>query len=579
MHKKIISFILCVALVMLPSSAVSAYELASDSNATEITVVNDDSSVTIHYEETIHNVDPDDLNDVVTSKTEEQEQKKEEIENQDGQYDYTITTTEEIIYTPITVPANNYEKAEEIASEHDGKILTEETIVETTVSETFDNLEAAQAYIDEIGKEHTIVEAVINVTPEQIISGVTAQQIEENGYHVVETENGYDIIITGGLEEISIDLAGLSAVLEPGDSISATFNIINESGDKYEIKEYSKVTEGPYRYIRTTSFNEEMGLAVGTLMDGAYTYYIPNDFVKLHGRSNLATPADEVVKWYNKKNDTTLSYSQIRNVINDDLLLEYYNEILGKEYESLYDAWVENFNSRLWKTTYNGVDGQVFFSTIDFDKDAITYNFKATIDGPATDNMYQSTVWGYIENLVLKVVDTIIPASYEAVVTYEDKEYTYSVEYNEEDSSYTIEIVGDGFIPSVEIVIPPEEEEIQPIEEPDIPSKEDEDVEPEIIPTKPEIIPTEQEEDPIVKPTKEETEEISDEPIPQTNSPQPIVLGVSRPRVDTEEQGIVLGASRQPPKTGHYPIEYICILVMIISLIVLLIACRKKVDK
>lgn len=571
MYKKTIAFALGIALIMLPSSTVNAYELASDSNATEIITVNEDDSITIHYEENIYDIQPQDLDGIVDTKTAEQEEKKADIESQDGQYDYTINTTEEIIYTPVVVPADSYEQAEEIAAGHDGKILTEETVVETTVSETFDNLEAAQAYIDEIAAKHTIVEAVINVTPEQIISGVTAQQIEENGYHIVETETGYDIIITGGLEEISIDLAGLSAILEPGDSISATFNIINESGDKYEIKEYSKATEGPYRYIRTTSFNEEMGLAVGTLMDGAYTYYIPNDFVKLHGRSSLATPADEVVKWYNKKNDTTLSYSQIRNVINDDLLLEYYNEILGKEYESLYDAWVENFNSRLWKTTYNGVDGQVFFSTIDFDNDAITYNFKATIDGPATDNMYQSTVWGYIENLVLKVVDTIIPASYEAVVTYEDKEYSYSVEYNEEDSSYTIEIVGDGFIPSVEIVIPPEEEEDPVIPEPEPTPKPEPKPEPEKEDPKPTPTPKPQ---PLPKPERESNDDtpvvIAEEPAPTVVEPQPTVLGASRPR-----EGVVLGATRQAPKTGDFSTGYIVAFIMSFMFMLLYILAKK----
>ena len=571
MRKKTIAFLLAVTLAMIHSFSANAYELASSSNATEIITVNEDSSIDIHYEEKINDVKSEELDNVVDTKTKEQEQKKEDIESENGYYNYSIDSEEVINHTEITVPVEDYKKAEELAAERNGEIITKETVVETTVSEVFDSLEAAQAYIDEIGEKHTIIEAVINVTPEQIISGLTAQQVEENGYHVVETENGFDIIITGGLEEINIDLAGLSAILEPGDSISATFNIINESGDKYEIKEYSKSAEGPYRYIRTSSFKEEMGIPAGTLLDGIYTYYIPNDVVKLHGKSHLATPADEVVKWYNKKNNTSLSYSEIRNTINDDLLLEYYNEILGKEYDSLYEAWVENFNSRLWTTTYNELDGEQFFSTIDFDSDVITFDFKATIDGPATDNMYQSTVWGYIENIVLKIVDTIIPASYESVVTYQDKEYSYSVTYDEEESSYTIEIVGDGYIPSVEVTVPTEEEktpEIEPVTPPV--EKEEDPIEENVTP---EIeVPKKSSPETETETTKVPVVEIDDTPVPQASAPQPMVLGASRPK-----EGAVLGVSRPySPQTGDFSVDYYYIILMIVSLIVLYIVCKRQ---
>ena len=48
--------------------------------------------------------------------------------------------------------------------------------------------------------------------------------------------------------------------------------------------------------------------------------------------------------------------------------------------------------------------------------DEISFVMTAGVDGAGTDNMYQNTIWGYIEQIVLRVVDTIIPASYEASI-------------------------------------------------------------------------------------------------------------------------------------------------------------------
>lgn len=548
------------------------------------TINNEDGSRVITYEEVISNIKEEEVETVVQDKTIEQEEIKESIEDQNGTYNYNIAVNEEQKITEVIVPAEQKEDAESLAADLGGEVLTEEQIIIQETSETFNSLEEAQNFITNIEDNHTIIESTITVTPEQIISGVTVEQIEENGYHCIRNEDGsYDIIVTGGLEQITIDLAYLSAILEPGDSVSAEIHIKNESGDEYEIESYNKEVEGPFRYIRTVNYNESMGEAVGTLMGGAYTYYIPNDIVKMHGKTHLATPSDEVVKWYNEKNNTRLSYSEIRSIITDDILLEYYNEVLNKEYDSLYEAWVDNFNDRLWQTKYNGQKGEEFFETLEWENNEFSFVVNAGVDGPGTDNMYQNSVWGYIEQIILKVVDTIIPATYEASVTYEDVEYQYSVKYNEIEKDYVIEIKGEGNIPPVEIIIPPSEKEDPPIEIVVPPKKEP-------TPSIPELNPPE--EKPILPsiPKKEErihyhsseTSQpiiiIEDNIIPLANEPtiietseenieEPIVLGASRQVILDSEQE-VLGVKRLP-QTGTVSFYFIIIFFIsgIISII------------
>jgi len=549
----------------------------TESDSLEI-IDNNDGSQTITYEETISDVKEEDVENIVNDKTIEQEEIKESIENQNGTYDYNINVNEKQNIVEVIIPAEQKEEAESLATELEGEVITEENIIIQEVSETFDSLEKAQDFITNIEDNYTVIESTITVSPEQIISGVTVEQIEENGYHCIQNEDGsYDIIITGGLEQITIDLAYLSEVLEPGDSVSAEIHIKNESGDEYEIESYNKETEGPFRYIRTVNYDESMGEAVGTLMGGAYTYYIPNDIVKMHGKMHLATPSDEVVKWYNEKNNTRLSYGEIRNIINDDLLLEYYNETLNKEYNSLYEAWVDNFNNRLWQTEYNGQKGEEFFKELEWKDDEISFVMTAGVDGAGTDNMYQNTVWGYIEQIVLRVVDTIIPASYEASITYEDVEYEYSVKYNEVEKNYTVEIKGEGSIPSVEVIIPEPEPNPEIIPEP----KESETI-PEVIPvSEPEkVYHSEVKGSSRSEKSKSSIVIIEDELVPLANESvvlgasrdlEPAVLGVSRGKLSNPNQ--TQKAINKSPQTGDstmpwsFSILFSSILLVIIKLL------------
>ena len=549
----------------------------TESDSLEI-IDNNDGSQTITYEETISNVKEEDVENIINDKTIEQEEIKESIENQNGTYDYNINVNEEQNIVEVIIPAEQKEEAESLATELEGEVITEENIIIQEVSETFDSLEKAQDFITNIEDNYTVIESTITVSPEQIISGITVEQIEENGYHCIQNKDGsYDIIITGGLEQITIDLAYLSEVLEPGDSVSAEIHIKNESGDEYEIESYNKETEGPFRYIRTVSYDESMGEAIGTLMGGAYTYYIPNDIVKMHGKMHLATPSDEVVKWYNEKNNTRLSYGEIRNIITDDLLLEYYNETLNKEYNSLYEAWVDNFNNRLWQTEYNGQKGEKFFKELEWKDDEISFVMTAGVDGAGTDNMYQNAVWGYIEQIVLRVVDTIIPASYEASITYEDVEYEYSVKYNEVEKNYTVEIKGEGSIPSVEVIIPEPEPNPEIIPEP----KEPETI-PEVIPfSEPEkVYHSEVKGSSRSEKSKSSIVIIEDELVPLANEPavlgasrdlEPAVLGVSRGKLSNPNQ--TQKAINKSPQTGDstmpwsFSILFSSILLVIIKLL------------
>lgn len=553
----------------------------TESDSLEI-IDNNDGSQTITYEETISDVKEEDVENVINDKTIEQEEIKESIENQNGTYDYNINVNEEQNIVEVIIPAEQKEEAESLATELEGEVITEENIIIQEVSETFDSLEKAQDFITNIEDNYTVIESTITVSPEQIISGVTVEQIEENGYHCIQNEDGsYDIIITGGLEQITIDLAYLSEVLEPGDSVSAEIHIKNESGDEYEIESYNKETEGPFRYIRTVSYDESMGEAVGTLMGGAYTYYIPNDIVKMHGKMHLATPSDEVVKWYNEKNNTRLSYGEIRNIINDDLLLEYYNETLNKEYNSLYEAWVDNFNNRLWQTEYNGQKGEEFFKELEWKDDEISFVMTAGVDGAGTDNMYQNTVWGYIEQIVLKVVDTIIPASYEASITYEDVEYEYSVKYNEVEKNYTVEIKGEGSIPSVEIIIPEPESNPEIIPEP----KEPETI-PEIIPvSEPEkVYHSEVKGSSRSEKSKPSIVIIEDKLVPLANEPavlgasrdlEPAVLGVSRGKLLNPNQ--TQKAINKFPQTGDSTMPWSFFILFSSILLVIIKLLKEKI--
>ena len=282
------------------SAEPAAEEVAAEENITEtgnglVKTDNSDGSKTVEYDLSVTGMTSEEsLQKVVDEKTTEQEEIKSDVESQNGTYTYEITTKVE-------------EKEEDVTEE-----------------KSFESQEKLDDYVTELATQEDIKNIEI-VTTEQ---GVTAEQVDFDGYHVNEdgtvTEssddegiyyyNGYyvqyngndsyNIVITGGVETITIDLSWLAEDAfvrdmwgdpEPGDGTGYSVSIINESGDVYETTEYNTGTDGPYRYCATSKFKEEWGTVVSE--ENGRTYYVPNDIRYLNGRL-LDLKTTEAAKYF-----------------------------------------------------------------------------------------------------------------------------------------------------------------------------------------------------------------------------------------------------------------------------------------
>ena len=491
-----------------------------------IQITETENEEVIEYHEEITDIPTEEEKDkIVEEKTQEQEEIKQDITNQDGTYDYTITVETITLEREVSEEAESEEAAEELAEEVNGTVETE--IVNSTENSTtvvVETEEEVETVVEEIvaAAPSNVEREIKNVETEEV-SGVSAEQVDEKGYHIDENEDGsFTIVVTGGLDEIEIDFAWFSSIqlMYPGDEINASFTLVNESGDKYEVTGYEKKTDGPYRYSTTASFNEEWGTPVTTFTDGRgreCTAYVPNEILKINGRDIDRGTLEIMYKQYADK--TMRERREIAKNLTEDDLLEYYNEQMGTDYENAFEAWQANLNDRLWTTTYtkNGEEetyGEDFWTSVDLTTNApVNFTMKASLDGLGTDNLYQMTVWEFVELLKLKAIPNVA-----VTVDYIDNEIKYIVNYTVEETKYTVEIDGNGVIPKkVEPVPTPEPEiipePIEPTPEPITPTPTPEPVpepKPEIIPTP---IPT-----PIVEPVKPEPIY----PIPHIN-PDPIL--------------------------------------------------------
>lgn len=420
----------------------------------------DKSNITSHGEFTADS--KENVEEYKTEITENQEQLKSEIEAEGGTFEYEISVDDKSYSTPKTEEAENKDAAEARAEELGGTVKEEKKTGDTQEeSKNFTTEDAAMEYVNSLLENENIenVNYEITLNPETVVPGTpTANLIEENGYHKVFNKDGsITIVVTGGLEEITITLEELSETLQPGDKISQKITFVNESGDKYEIESYTKASDGPYKYVKTNQWKDSLGTVVGTLCNGAYTYFIPADYNTLKGGASVGA-GEEVFKWYCKNNnkDPYRLTGRERNEIaaeiakdNGALLLKYYNEVLNPEedYADLYEAWVANFRDRLWTTTFDGVSGDEYFKNFVLEDENVTVTWVGEISGPGTDNYYQCSVWGIEDEIILKIADEIIPASYTAEITYNDVTYKYTVEYDETTEVYDITVDGHGSIP------------------------------------------------------------------------------------------------------------------------------------
>ncbi len=275
---------------------------------------------------------------------------------------------------------------------------------------------AASASASDTSVSNNIEREIVNVETEEV-SGVSTEQVDEKGYHIDKNEDGsFTIVVTGGLDEIEIDFTWFSGteLMYPGDKINASFSIVNESGDKYEITGYEKKTDGPYRYSLSTSFNEDWGTPVETFTDSRgheCTAYIPNEILKVNGRDIDKSTLEIMYKNY--PNKTIWERRELAKNLTEEELLAYYNEQMGTEYQDTFEAWKANLNERLWTTTYtkDGEEeqyGEDFWKSIDLTTNTpVDFTMTANLDGLGTDNLYQMTVWDFIEVLKLKAIPNI----------------------------------------------------------------------------------------------------------------------------------------------------------------------------
>ena len=432
---------------------------------------NEDGSKTIEYSEVVSEVAEDDKDSVVEEKTQEQEEIKSDIEAENGTYNYDIGV-EQITLTKEEheEEVESAEDAEALAEEVDGEVIVSETVTEGSVEKVVDTEEEVEAFVEETEsnvEDEQASREITNVTTEEVAE-ITAEQVDDKGYHVEENEDGsFTIVITGGLEEITIDFAWFSEqqLMMPGDTVDAKFTIVNESGDKYEVTNYEKVSEGPYHYVLASKYQEEYGEQVDTIQirGNDYVVYIPNELLTINGRLIDKTTLEVAFEMYP---DFRERREKAKDLTEEDLLA-FYNEKLGNNYESSYEAWRTNLYKRIWQTTYtkDGEEAQYgdeFWKSVDLTTDKpVEFTMTSTLDGIGTDNTYQNSVWGYIENITIKILTGI-----KVKIDYEDIIKNYSVKYTTETNGYNITITGKGEIAAPADPDIPKEPEPMPTPEP-----------------------------------------------------------------------------------------------------------------
>ena len=181
------------------------------------------------------------------------------------------------------------EFAEEVGSDAWGAV---DPYTETTGEETFGSMKDVDDRENELRDE----EDVINVKPVILSTGeMTSEQIDLatqgtdedgiihfDGYHVepIPTDQysqvtvAYRIVVTGGLDEINIDLAEIFEIMKNNDQMIeySEISLANESGDDYEIADYSSSLEEEYgnndpKDLKTLENGKDYGVFNGYVPD------------------------------------------------------------------------------------------------------------------------------------------------------------------------------------------------------------------------------------------------------------------------------------------------------------------------
>ena len=298
-----------------------------------------------------------------------------------------------------------------------------------------------------------------------------------DGYHIVEMEVDesdpwvpkglYKVVITGGLEEINIDLAWFTKryIAQPGDEFEGSFIIENQSGDDYEIVDHSSTVGDIGRVIEASKYSESLGEEMYRLFNDKYVVYAPNEVHVVNGRNmfNVGSSADEdmikmlAIAWFyaEDKNHNDFKDESERRAwalehldITEEDLGRFYDDVTGVTHDSVYEGWVDFFNQYCWKTSFakddeKGTTGDEFFDKNKFDlsanSDGAQFTMNVLLDGPYTDNTYQSVA---IRN-ILELLTIRTLKKFKIDITEE----TYSITYNEEANGFVVTVNGSGNIP------------------------------------------------------------------------------------------------------------------------------------
>lgn len=476
---------------------VKVTEVIVESGDGLVITTNPDSSQTANYDKKVSGMLTEESTQaVIDKKTAEQESIKSNIEGQGGSYSFTVESGETVVVATKEITNLSGEDVEDTVTE----LNQTETVLKDTIKvdakteekseeKTFTSQEEADEYAEKLVEEDPkVTEAVATL----IDNGVTATQTDfkseesttdeeghtvwtYDGYHIVEIDLDesdpwcykglYKVVITGGLEEIKLDLAWFTKhyIAMPGDEFEGSFIIENQSGDDYEIVDHSSTVGDIGRVISASSYSESLGTKKYDI--GNYVVYEPEVVHVVNGENMFnvsGKPDAEMIKdlaiAYFKATDTNndgvkdkderLAWASEHLDLTDEDLKKFYDEVTGVEHASVYEGWADFFDQYCWKTSFSkddekGTTGDEFFDKNLFDlsanSDGAQFTMNVLLDGPLTDNTYQSSA---IRNIVeLLTIRTL--KKFNIDITEE----TYSITYNEEINGFVVTVNGSGNIP------------------------------------------------------------------------------------------------------------------------------------
>ena len=393
---------------------------------------------------------------------------------------------------------------------------------------------AASAYKDKVINAEVVAEP---------LKGKKANE-EDKGYTVTYGEITLDrktweynidinVTITGaGFEEIEIDFwDGQNFTMQPGDAINANITITNLAENDYVIDGYTHDLGEYYKWMKTSTYNnkvslygEDYGKILAEDTNAGYTAFTPNSAQALKENAGGSTRGTEYFKEYIRKNGgdpfwpTSAERSAADKNATTENLLAFYNEKMGTNYTSLADAYNANALTRGMEWEYNDTEApEEYWDNAENWKDSesgalvsnLGFKEKITIVGETIDNFYQNMRSWFGESILLKAVRT-----YKALVEVDDIDYT--VEYDETNHTYAVDVEGFGTYNTVEVQEDRQESiktEAHPVTEKTTLIDRIVSIIPAPAVEKPAEEPVETPEEPTEKPVEEPEEEPSEKPV------------------------------------------------------------------